>query len=387
MKSFLIASVLCIAFLFCDAEMFSAIESLEKLFEDEKKLLESFHNVVETSNNTRYKEKLEKWKSENEKAQENFIEYIGNPLNAFLLIKRMAMDYKQMQSQLGIEIGYFQPDESDLRGAVEGLLRLQPFYKQQSSEFAKGFIDGVKTRDELTAHDLYVIGSEARLIPEHEYFAKEYLSLAWEKLNKEGVFDEVNRLNLLLEIVELLERTFDYRNAVAVMDIIIQHFNSHETVVKKRDDLSKLFEEFGDTKLKQKTPFVDSFTKYGYYTVENEMIYFGQVCRGEVEKSPKEKAELHCRYVSNSPFSKLAPFKVEEANLDPYIVVYIDVLSDNEIEVVKNITKPNINRAQVSDDAGTQTKVSNQARVAQVAWFFDEDHEVVRRISRRVEVS
>ena len=374
----------------CHAEMFSAIESLEKLFIEEKRVLKLFESIIETSKSTRVhlKEKLKKWKNESEKAEENFVEYIGNPLNSFLLIKRMAVDYKQMQNQLGVEIEKFQPGESDLRGAVEGLLRLQPFYKQKSSDFSHGIIDGVKTREQLTANDLYIIGSEARKIIGHEYFAKEYLSLTWEKLNEtshDG--DGVDRTALLLELVELFERTFDYKHAITLLDIILTHFNTHDFIVKKRDEVSKLCNEFGSSKFVNTNPFVETFVRNGYYTKENEMILFGKMCRGEITKSPKEKAELYCRYVSNSAFSKIAPFKLEEANLDPYIVIFIDVLSDEEIFVLKNITKPNIDRAQVSNDSGTAREVSDEARVAQIAWFYDEDHEVVKRISQRVEVS
>jgi prolyl 4-hydroxylase len=388
MKSCLILAVL--YFVVVDAEIFSAVEGLEKLLKDERKLLKTFDEVMKQFNVTDgyWKEKIGKWINESENAEKNFVEYIGNPLCAFLLIKRMTVDYKQIQNQLGMEIEKFQPDDSDLAGAVEGLLRLQPFYKQKSSDFAKGFIDGVKTREELTAHDLYIIGSEASKINGQEYFAKEYLKLAWEKhLMESELYHEFDETELLAKLVELYENSNDYENALAIVNILSRKHPTEESVENKRNQLLRYYKRFGNSKLEEKNPYIDSFIKTGYYSEENEMVLYGQMCRGEVVKSPKEIAKLYCKYVSNSAFSKIAPFKAEVANLDPYVVNFIDVISDTEIEILKNISRPNIERAKIMNNEGESRFVSNRLRVAQIAWFFDEDHEIVQRISQRIEVS
>jgi prolyl 4-hydroxylase len=344
MKLPILTLITCFGLSICNAELFSAVENMEKLFGEQKRLLELFakhelpHHLAE---------KVEKWKSESDKAEENVIEYIGNPLNAFLMIKRMSLDYKQIQDLLKIEPGSISTDEFDLLGAVEGLLRLQPFYKQKSLDFAQ------------------------------EYFAAEYLSLAWGMSYRSSSDDDL-KTALIREIVKLVNETEHYEQQV------LELYQNDDSLEDMRDELLKELKHF---KSSLETPYVDSFTKLGYYLHENEMIYIGQVCRGEVVKSPREQAGLRCKFVSNSPFSMIAPFKVEEANLDPYIVVFIDVLSDSEIEVMKNITKPNIYRAEVATNDSAQFKSSNQIRVAQLAWFNDEDHEIVARISRRVEVS
>lgn len=66
-------------------------------------------------------------------------------------------------------------------------------------------------------------------------------------------------------------------------------------------------------------------------------------CRGELFQSPKELAKLTCRYVNNiTPFLKIAPLKLEEASMKPYIVVYHDVMYDSEIEVIKAMAKPRV---------------------------------------------
>lgn len=58
---------------------------------------------------------------------------------------------------------------------------------------------------------------------------------------------------------------------------------------------------------------------------------------------PKIEAQLHCRYVTNNvPFFFIQPVKMEEAYLKPLLVIYHDVITDEEIETVKKLAKPGV---------------------------------------------
>ncbi len=54
------------------------------------------------------------------------------------------------------------------------------------------------------------------------------------------------------------------------------------------------------------------------------------------------KHQLKCRYRSrmNSPGLILSPVKEEEVYLDPWIVIYHDVISQSEMESLKDIAFP-----------------------------------------------
>ena len=53
--------------------------------------------------------------------------------------------------------------------------------------------------------------------------------------------------------------------------------------------------------------------------------------------------KLKCRYVhNNDPLLVLQPVKEEEMFLDPWIVVYHDVMSDSEINDIKTIATPRV---------------------------------------------
>lgn len=114
-------------------------------------------------------------------------------------------------------------------------------------------------------------------------------------------------------------------------------------------EIAKMAEEKADKLLRgdNGSPELDAQpadlgTSTGVYT-SHERKSYEKLCRGEVQRDPKLIAQLKCRYVStNSPFLKIAPLKLEEINLKPYIVVYHDVIYDSEIEEIKQMAKPRV---------------------------------------------
>jgi prolyl 4-hydroxylase len=58
---------------------------------------------------------------------------------------------------------------------------------------------------------------------------------------------------------------------------------------------------------------------------------------------PKLEGRLRCRYVTNNvPYFFIQPIKMEEALLKPRIVVYHDIISDEEIETIKRLAQPRV---------------------------------------------
>lgn len=78
-----------------------------------------------------------------------------------------------------------------------------------------------------------------------------------------------------------------------------------------------------------------------YATPERRL--YEMLCRNEILLSPAELSKLKCKYVTNnSYFLKIAPLKLEEAFLKPYIVIYHEVMYDDEIDFVKKMAKPRV---------------------------------------------
>uniref|UniRef100_Q8T0F2 LD06403p n=1 Tax=Drosophila melanogaster TaxID=7227 RepID=Q8T0F2_DROME len=58
----------------------------------------------------------------------------------------------------------------------------------------------------------------------------------------------------------------------------------------------------------------------------------------------RKSGVLVCRYVDWTPFLKLAPLKMEELSMKPYISIFYGFLGQKDIEVLKNVSRPKLQR-------------------------------------------
>jgi prolyl 4-hydroxylase len=274
--------------------------------------------------------------------------HITNPIDSFLMIKRTTEDIDLVKSRIIKVIDRFadsihelKPTGMDLAGSVEGIMRLQSIYHFKTADIINGIIDGDKTNDKLKPHDLFTIAREALKFGDKAFFVDEYLHHLRESIEKgEDEFGDVDQEEV-------------------------------EKIVIAQQNATKI------------DPYDETFVKDEIYQLREEQIIYSRACRQKLIKTPEEQKNLKCRYVSNSAFSKIGPFKMIEADHHSELVVFLDVLSDSEIETLKEISRARFNRAGVytKDDANTLTS----SRVSQISWFTDDAHELIAKISRRVE--
>lgn len=305
----------------------------------------------------------------------DFLDYVSNPLNAFLLVKRTTLDSQLINQQLSAtsieflsKVSDLTSSQSELTGTVTGLARLQETYGLKSEDLANGIIDGIEYRDELTTNDLYDLGSEL-LNADKEVMAVEYLNLALQKLEEHP--EKYLELLVLNQLTEAYNRTNEYEKAILIKDELLELEPFNEIHLEDREIFQLLLDEQIDLEDDE------------YYKIlqHKELNLYRRVCSGTERQDVTELSRLHCRFVSNSFFSKLARFKIEEASLDPYIVVFIDVVSVDEIEELKRISKHTFTTAKIVKDESSDVEI----RLAKVAWYEDKDNEIVARLSRRVE--
>lgn len=110
---------------------------------------------------------------------------------------------------------------------------------------------------------------------------------------------------------------------------------------------------------------------------------YEMLCRGELKPSPSDLRPLRCRYVTNNvPFLRLAPLKLEEAFMDPYIVIYHDAMYDSEMEVIKRMARPRFRRATVQNSVTGALETANY-RISKSAWLKTAEDEVIATVVQR----
>ncbi|KAF6317637.1 prolyl 4-hydroxylase subunit alpha 1 [Rhinolophus ferrumequinum] len=301
---------------------FTSIGQMTDLINTEKDLVTSLKDYIKAEEDKleqikKWAEKLDRLTSTATKDPEGFV---GHPVNAFKLMKRLNTEWSELEnlvlkdmsdgfiSNLTIQRQYF-PNDEDQIGAAKALLRLQDTYNLDTDTISKGNLPD----------------------PEHQrangnlkYF--EYIMAKEKDANKSTSGDQSD------------QKTTPKKKGVAV-------------------------------------DYLPERQKY-------EML-----CRGEgIKMTPRRQKKLFCRYHdgNRNPKFILAPAKQEDEWDKPRIVRFHDIISDAEIEIVKDLAKPRLSRATVHDPE-TGKLTTAQYRVSKSAWLSGYENPVVSRINMRIQ--
>ncbi|KAM3964090.1 prolyl 4-hydroxylase subunit alpha-1 isoform 2-T3 [Aphomia sociella] len=385
------------------AELFTAISEMEPLLVTHKRIIDDLDHYIEKEEKRlmTLKKHLILYKREHEKAMEDIPNYLGNPINAFTLIKRLTTDLDNIEYSIKIGTEYIKnvtinyddvkyPGNEDLSGAAQALIRLQDTYHLDISELSQGILNGVTYSTPMTAGDCYELGRSL-------YNDKDYKNaLTWmtetlrkyQEENELYPFDEVDIMEYIgfshymlgniktaLEWTKkLLEIDPDHPRARGNIPHYEKEMEEEDVQLKRR--------RRGDTgeETKEKDPeLVTELTEY-----QKDRKNYEALCRGDMHLPTNFTKDLHCRYLTeNHPFLKLARVKMEIIYLNPDVVVFHDVMNDDEIEYVKTLAKPRFKRAVVHDPKTGELVPANY-RISKSAWLRDEESNVISRISQRV---
>lgn len=141
------------------AELFTALSDMEELFETEGVLISNLERYIKLQEERLefVRNKIAKLKRVNK--TKDSTNYILNPVNAYLLTKRLTIDFMEIENVLSYNISndfitnitqirdiHKFPTDEDLNGAAVGLTRLQDTYDLDTQEIARGELNGVKCR-------------------------------------------------------------------------------------------------------------------------------------------------------------------------------------------------------------------------------------------------
>ncbi|XP_013142674.1 PREDICTED: prolyl 4-hydroxylase subunit alpha-1-like isoform X2 [Papilio polytes] len=389
--------LICVALIFdfrvwtC-AELYTAISDMEQLLVTQKKIIVDLDNHIQKEEKRLgvLKKRLNMYRREHNMALVDVDNYLGNPINAFTLMKRLTIDLDFIEKTIKSGTEFVRdvtasspevyPTEEDLKGAAQALTRLQKTYKLDIRELAQGRLNGIVYSTPLSASDCYELGRMLYLIDKYSN------SLRWmeEALRKYKVEDEVQNLSevQILEYISYLHYLLDdgltaleWTNKLLTIEPNNQHALKYIPYYVKKVRENKKILEMGNA--------LDDEDEDEIY-LEADTKMYETLCRGEMELPSQIVSQLKCSYLTkNHPFLKLAPIKTEQVYIAPDVFVYYGVMSDDEIEHIKTMARPRLKRASVVDFMGKGT--TSDYRIAKLAWLKDEDSPVVTRVSQRVE--
>lgn len=378
-----------------NADLFTAIADMETMLGAEKDVpfVIDRYIAAEQQRLDDLKRFAEEYVSRNTHAEEVGPEFVTNPINAFLLIKRLTSEWKKVEeimrnnkaeafiknitdTRARSEVKF--PGEEDLSGAAIALLRLQDTYKLDAHDLANGIMHGEQIGHKLTAHDTFEVGRAAYNQRDY-YHTLMWMQVALNKLENESP-RTVEEEDILEYLAYSLYQQGNVRRALALTKRLAKVAPNHPRAkgnVKWYEDMLSGKDMEGEL-----PPIVNKRVEYDGIV---ERDAYEALCRGEIPPpDPKQARKLRCYLKMDKPFLKIAPHKVEILRFDPLAVLFKNVVSDAEIEVVKSLASPKLKRATVQNSKTGELEHANY-RISKSAWLKGEEHPVIARINRRIE--
>ncbi|XP_026099430.1 prolyl 4-hydroxylase subunit alpha-1-like [Carassius auratus] len=246
------------------------------------------------------------------------------------------------------------PQLKDLDGAASGLIRLQEIYKLYPEDIMKEML--------LSADEAFHVG----LVAYNEDKFQHAFLWFWYSLDKLTEYSTTTEKELLLYVIS---SAYHFGSLPVAIYFNKQLLNLDPTDYEIRDQLNRLLRF-------QRKSNPDIFT------LNKESRSYEKLCRGELDKrTSKRQRALSCRYSTGggNPRLMYPPVKEEVEWDEPPIIRYHDIISDREIEILKNISRPLLSRSEVYQD-GWDT--ASQDHVSQRV--FLQDDPVATRVSQRI---
>uniref|UniRef100_A0AAR2KMI6 procollagen-proline 4-dioxygenase n=1 Tax=Pygocentrus nattereri TaxID=42514 RepID=A0AAR2KMI6_PYGNA len=352
-------------------DFFTSIGQMTDLLYTEKDLVTSLKDYIraEESKLQQVKQWAEKLDSLTATAVQDPEGFLGHPVNAFKLMKRLNSEWADLESlvlkdttdgfisNLTVQRQYFPTDE-DQTGAAKALLRLQDTYKLSANVLSAGDLPGECVR--MTVEDCFELGKVA--YSEADYYHTElWMTQALKQLD-EGESSSVDKVTVMDYLSYAIyqqgeiDRALELTKRMLKLDPSHQRANSNLKYFEFQLEKQRKAEEAEgkkevQEKEKKKVDKRDVQMKRSKDPLPERKRY-EQLCRGEgVKMTRRRSSRLFCRYYDNgrNPRLILAPVKEEDEWDRPRIVRYHDIISDYEISKVKELAKPRLRRATVHD--------------------------------------
>ncbi|XP_065651339.1 prolyl 4-hydroxylase subunit alpha-1 isoform X1 [Hydra vulgaris] len=383
------------------AEIFTSMAQMENLVHLEKSFIHLLQNYVteEEKRLTQLKHFLNEVSSNYHHMNDSdAAAYIANPVNAYLMLKRFNNEWRNLEKTI-VEnsrkeefISNFErvqellPSEEDYEGAIIALFRLQDTYKLRSSALAKGLIPGVKLGHlrPLNVGDIFEIGQFAYSNNDWHH-ATDWLNTALMHIGTHE--NQVTRDSVLdyLAYAEFkagkVDEAYKHTKELAKLKPNEQRIVENLDYFNKYLHTSRSTSRYGDDGLKDDSSAFTSDNK------NKALSAYEQLCRGEVRPlTKKEQAKMKCWYSAKDPVLKLKPQKVERVWVDPEIFILRDIISEKQINLIKEVASPMLRRATIQDPITGKLRHADY-RISKSAWLSTNKYNFLQALEARTQAT
>ncbi|KAH8384244.1 hypothetical protein KR200_009053 [Drosophila serrata] len=356
-------------------EFYSSVDKMQDLAQVEHELLNATRSYLEQQQLKLeiYMSYVEQLKEEHEWAmeQKHLDEYLGHPLHAFRLIKRLVKDwdaliflpiitnepkeeFRQFLEDITHDLGY--PDHSELQGAVKGLARLQNVYNLSTSHLADGDIGGYMYESVLQWRECYEIGVQLFDLGDYQR-SLEWLQEAFIILRGNPEKDEQQHARFMSDIREYAAlANFELGNPIKAGNLL----NRILEYPQKPDHIAQQSRKYLENRepaknLKEKT--------------QSWSANYTRLCQGRRVPEESTGNPLKCFLDGKRhAYYTLAPLQVEPVHVDPDINVYHGMLSSEQIlSIFEEADKLEMVRSAVAGTGGVRSV--RDLRVSQQTWL------------------
>lgn len=390
-----------------DKDFFTSIGQMTDLLYTEKDLVASLKDYItaEESKLVKVKEWAEKLDTLTIAATKDPEGFLGHPVNAFKLMKRLNTEWGTLESlvlqdtsdsfisNLTLQRQQFPTDE-DQTGAAKALLRLQDTYRLDANTISTGDLPGVTIKSDMTVEDCFELGKIAYTDSDY-YHTELWMAQALRQLDQgeESSIDAVTLLDYLSYSVYQqgeLEKALELTKRLLSLDP--EHKRANGNLKYFQFQMEKKEQAAAEAALKEekkpeKREKRGAAKKKRFREPLPERKMYEMLCRGEgIRMTPRRQSRLFCRYYDNNrnPSFLLKPAMQEDEWDRPYVVRYHDILSHSEIEKVKELAKPRLRRATISNPI-TGVLETAHYRISKSAWLTGDHHSLIDKINQRIE--
>uniref|UniRef100_A0A8C7HAS2 procollagen-proline 4-dioxygenase n=1 Tax=Oncorhynchus kisutch TaxID=8019 RepID=A0A8C7HAS2_ONCKI len=281
--------------------------------------------------------------------------YLAHPVNAYKLMKRLNTEWSELES----------------------LVLQDPS-------------DGMHHNAILTVDDCYDMGKTAYNEADY-YHAVLWMQQALRQMDAEEEH-VVSKADVLDYLSYSVYQMGDLPRAIELTRRLVAIDSSHQRAGGNLRYFEKLLsKQLNELNQEGQEPATEEPIQLGTYKRPKDYLpereIYEALCRGEgVKMTTERRSRLYCRYHdgNRNPRLLLQPMKEEDEWDSPHIVRYLNALSDQEIEKIKELAKPRLARATVRDPITGILTTANY-RVSKSAWLEGEEDPVIERVNQRIE--